>query len=102
MNKTLPKISDLSPHLFWEYDISMLDWEKDKKLIIQRVLELWLGTDWEILKKTYGLDKIVEVAKNIKSLDDISANYLVIISDSSITNFAYYTQKQFLPHFTGY
>ncbi len=33
------KASDLSPHLFWEYDTTQIDIEVHKDLVILRVLE---------------------------------------------------------------
>ena len=90
-------INSLSNHLFWDADISSIDPENHSKFIITRVLQYGLYEDWIILRKFYGLDKIVKIAVNIKNLDKKTASFLSLISDVPKDNFLCYTSKQSMP-----
>lgn len=54
-SKKLPK--ELEP-LFWSYDFSALDLEKDKELILIQIINLGSLTDWQWLNRIYGKDEI--------------------------------------------
>lgn len=57
MSKT-HAISELSPHIFWDVNIDLLDFEKSKEQIIYKVVEFGLMNDWKIIKDIYGLEVI--------------------------------------------
>ena len=67
---------NLSQHLFWDADISNLDFEKSKKLIIQRVLDYGLINDWQIIYKEYGIQEIAKTAVSLRDLDIKSASFI--------------------------
>ena len=46
--KTNYSVNDLSKHLFWDVDISMLSFENSKEQIIYKVVEFGLIKDWNI------------------------------------------------------
>ena len=47
-------ISKLSPHLFWDIDISKADMDTCPAQIIQRVLEYGTLKDWHLICSYYG------------------------------------------------
>ncbi len=95
-------ISQLSPHLFWEYDSSDLDLVKDKDLIILRVLEYGQLEDWRFVQKFYSVDEIKMAAVNSRSLDEVAMNFVAIYTKTAIEEFRCYRQRQLTPHFSGY
>ena len=56
------KIENLSQHLFWDIDVGKLDFKRDRKFIIQRVLDYGLITDWRIISNYYGISEISKTA----------------------------------------
>lgn len=87
------EISDLSAHLFWDVDSTKLSFERNKALIIQRVLEYGVLADWKIAVSYYGMDRLLEVAKDLRELDDISLNFIVTITDTPKEEFRCFTMK---------
>jgi hypothetical protein len=66
----------LSPHLFWDIDKSNICLDKNKRWLIQRVLEYGLLNDWLIILKYYGMDEIVQTATKLKHLDKKSLSFI--------------------------
>ncbi len=95
-------IEKLSKHLFWEYDIEQIDKDKHRDLVILRVLEYGVDKDWERIKKYYTVEEIKTVAKNARTLDDVALAFVSFYTDTPLSEFRCYTQKQLIPHFSGY
>ena len=87
-------LDNLSDRLFWDVDPHSLDWEKDMPLIISRVVERGSLEEWRTIEQKYGLNKIVSVAKEIRSMDLLAINFLAQISGTPITEFRCYNTKQ--------
>jgi hypothetical protein len=90
-------LENLSNRLFWDVDAKSLDWEKDISLIITRVLERGTLEEWRTIEQKYGLNKIVSIAKEIRSMDLLAINFLAQISGTPITEFRCYNSKQSAP-----
>lgn len=56
-----------SKNLFWDADPSELSMEVSARYIIQRVLEYGQMNDWRLINRYYGLDKIVEECKQMRT-----------------------------------
>jgi len=91
------KISDFSPHLFWDVDKEMLDLEKSNRYIIKQTLNFGLMNDWKLIYTYYGLNVIAKYAVTYKDLNIRSASYISVLSDIPLKNFRCYTTKQLLP-----
>jgi hypothetical protein len=90
-------IKSISAHLFWDVDQTKLDAEKSKKLIIARVLDYGLFTDWLYIKSYYGLDVITKTAITIRDLDFKSMSFISTLSDIPYERFKCYTSIQSTP-----
>lgn len=93
------KLSDLSPHLFWDVDITGLEWQKSVNYIIEKVLIYGVLSDWKIINQIYGADKIKEVSKSIRSMDDVTLNFLCTIYQLKAEDFRCYRLRQYQPNF---
>jgi hypothetical protein len=91
------QIDDLSPHLFWDVDRSVLCFERNKKLIVQRVLEYGLINDWEIIAGIYGIAEIANTALTLRELDKKTISFLSLLSGIPQEQFLCYTSKQSIP-----
>lgn len=87
-------IDNLSQHLFWDVDGGKLDFDKDRKFIIHRVLDYGLLTDWKIISDYYGIPAIAKTTLSIKDLDKKSASFIALLSGIPKEKFKCYTSKQ--------
>jgi len=85
---------DLSKHLFWDIDVNKLDFQKNKKYIVHRVLDYGLISDWEMIKKYYGINEIARIATGIRDLDKKSASFISLMAKIPKENFLCYITKQ--------
>jgi hypothetical protein len=83
----------LSKHLFWDIDLDTLNYEEHGVFIVQRVLTYGLEEDWIAILTYYGLDKISELAKEARNLDDRSLAFIAALTGSSYEEFRCYTTK---------
>ena len=88
------QLKDLSKHLFWDLNVSNLDFEKNSKYIIHRVLDYGLINDWKVIQNYYGINEIAKVASGIRDLDKRSASFISLISKTPKENFLCYITKQ--------
>ena len=86
-------ISHLSPHLFWDLNTNTVSFDNSKKLIIERVLEYGLISDWRLIVSVYGMLEIEKMAKQLKSLDPVTLSFLSAIFNSPKESFACYKNK---------
>ena len=87
----------LSNHLFWDVDVSALDADRSRKLIISRVLQLGLMDDWRRIRDYYGIAEIARVAMTIRDLDPKSAAFIALLADIPKEEFACFTCKRSTP-----
>jgi len=83
-----------SNNLFWDVSYDDIDFENHAGFIVQRVLEFGDYQDWLLLKEQYGLDKIVSLAKQVRSLFPEALSFICAISHTRPEEYRCYTQKQ--------
>jgi len=101
-NKNLKKdkkhlVESLSSHLFWDVDIALLEKEKSKRLIIERVFAL--GNSQEIMQviNYYGKPTILNVLENLNYIDLKTLNFISKLFNTPVNKFRCYTRKQSIP-----
>jgi hypothetical protein len=72
----------LSKHLFWDINSNLLEWERSKKTIIERVIERGSIEEWVCIVKVYTLDGIVNTAKTFRTMSPIDLNFIATISNT--------------------
>ena len=97
IDRTNSILSNLSRHLFWDVDREKIDIDRSMRYIINRVLEYGLLSDWVIIYKHYGLDRITEIAMQLNDLDDKTLSFIALLSKKPIDQFRCYTTKQSKP-----
>jgi hypothetical protein len=90
-------VSQLSAHLFWDIDQSKIDFDKNKKWLIRRVLEYGLLNDWLLIKNYYGLKEIGRVAIRLRDLDAKSISFISVLTKIPQKKFLCYTLKYSKP-----
>ena len=90
-------IQRLSKFLFWDADMSNADMDEYPAFFIQRVLEYGTIDDWRLIRSYYGLEKIVEVCKTLRTLDPMSLSYICTISQTNKEDYRCYHTMQSHP-----
>lgn len=66
---------NINPVLFWDIEFSELDYEKNARQIIERVLTRGFMSDWFEIKSYYGIERIKKEIVRIRSLDKVTLNF---------------------------
>ena len=94
MSKPNIKISNYSPHLFWDVDKSKLDLNKRKAFLVNRVLDYGIMSDWRQLVEDLGIEEIGHIAINLLDLDPRSVSFIALLTKKNIEDFRCYTLQQ--------
>ena len=90
-------LRQFSPNLFWDADPSQMTMEGSSGYIIQRVLEYGQMDDWRLINRYYGLNKIVEECKKLRTLDPVCLAFICTISHTKEEEYRCYHFRQSCP-----
>jgi len=96
------KLTDLSPHLFWDTRVQDVSWDEHDGFIVERVLEYGLMKDWNLIKEAYGLERIRDVSLKLRSLSDLSLSFLSWLFGLEKEQFRCYILRQSNQAFWSY
>lgn len=83
--KTLPKIR---PHLLWEYDLATFDFERSAQVVIERIIKRGKMEEWDEMLRFYGVEKVLEVARQSRQLDKRDRGFTEIFVHSEFLQHA--------------
>ena len=79
---------------FWEYDLKTLDPVADFHTIIPRIAMRGTYDEWLELRKFYGDEKIIEVLKQERYLDQRTLHFVSSLYNIPKEEFRCYTMRQ--------
>jgi len=91
--ETKKPVELLSKHLFWDIDPTLLEWESNKKTIIERVLERGSFEEWQYIVKIYTLEVIIKTAQTFRTMSPLDLNFLATISNTPKEEFRCYNTR---------
>jgi len=86
-------ISNLSPNLFWDTDISKIDSHKHASYIVERVLTMGKLNEFKFLISFYGKTELKNIITKIRDLDIRTMHFCSIYFKIPISHFKCYEQK---------
>ena len=92
----------LKKSLFWDIDYNTLDYEKNARFIIARVMMRGNLNDFFELKKYYGLDKIKQEVVKVKYLDKLTFNFCQVLFKLNKEDFRCYNTRQSIQEHWNY
>ncbi len=95
-------IDDFSPSLFWDIDKTQLDFEKNRRFVIERTLTHGTLSDWFLIKKRYGKPLIKAESMQMRYLDKHTLSFCTHYFNESIQNFRCYILQQSNPSHWDY
>ena len=90
-------IQGFSDNIFWDVDRNQIDLSQHAPYVVQRVLEYGQISDWKLLLAYYGLDEIVSISKNLRSLEPRALSFISTISRTPQEQFRCYNTRQSNP-----
>jgi hypothetical protein len=91
---------NLPKHLFWDIDIESLDFSKNARFVIQRVIQRGTIENWITIKESYGIDLIMNEILLIKDLDSKTLNFFSTYFGLNKNKFRCFSTQQSTPkHF---
>lgn len=61
-----PDLSQLRPGLFWDTDIKKIDWQRQRKAIIQRIYERGNDQEKEEIRRFYGVEQVTKALNKME------------------------------------
>lgn len=92
----------LPSYLFWDIDLNSLDYAKNARFIIQRVIQKGSLKEWKIIKDFYGLNLIKKEILMIRDLDAKTLNFFSTYFRLNKNNFRCFTIQQSIPKHFNY
>jgi len=90
-------LSKFSKNLFWDADESQIMMDVHAAYIIQRVLEFGQMNDWRLINQYYGLQRITEECKKMRTLDPVCLSFICTISHTKEEDYRCYHFRQSCP-----
>ena len=91
--KPLVSSPRFSQELFWDTRLADIDFVRNKRWVVVRVLEHGRMEDWTALLRLYSLQEIVACAKQARSLDDKAFAFIRFVSGEPKEEFRCFTTK---------
>ena len=85
---------ELSKAIFWDTDYDSIDWEKNARYVIERVLMYGTIEDWRTIQGYYGRERIRDEMLQSRDLDPKSLSFLSCIYNIPKEKFRCYTRIQ--------
>ncbi|MCF8248071.1 MAG: hypothetical protein K9J37_06175 [Saprospiraceae bacterium] len=90
----LNPLPDISPKLFWDTDVSSINWELNAPYVIERVLSRGAWKDFKNLLSFYGKTRLKNEVQQLRYLDQRSLAFCSVYFNVPIEKFRCYTFKQ--------
>ncbi len=85
---------DLSNQAFWDVDMDSIDYDKNARFVVEKVIDRGTHQDFLSILKFYGKVKVGKLAQRANWLSDISINFCCKLFDLQPQDFKCYEKKQ--------
>ncbi|MDZ4792734.1 MAG: hypothetical protein SGI83_00490 [Bacteroidota bacterium] len=86
-------IAGFSPHLFWDVDPATLDLEKNKRLIVERVIQRGSRKELALLLDCYGKEQVRETLKQVAWLNEKDMAFVQVYFGIPLNEMKCYTKR---------
>jgi hypothetical protein len=93
---------NISKQAFWDVNFEDIDFAKNARDVMNRVLMNGVLNDWKELNKYYGIERIKEEVIKMRYLSDITLNFCSFYYQIPKEEFRCYKLKQFTPKLWEY
>lgn len=90
----LELIQQLNKAYFWDVDITQLDKERSKKLIIERIINFGTLGEIKMIIEFYGVKVVSSTLCKLNYIDPKTLNFISLLFQIPKTKFKCYTRAQ--------
>ena len=83
----------INPALLWDFGTIKPDYKKNKKIIIERVVEYGSLEDWNVILSIYGEEEVVLTIKTLTGISNQSLNFACKLFNLKRKDFKCYTKQ---------
>ena len=87
----------LSQYLFWDIDKEHFNADENSAQLIKRVLEYGELDDWRTICDYYGLERIANDCKTLRTLRPEALSFVCVVTDTKKEDYRCYNFKQSFP-----
>jgi hypothetical protein len=87
-------LEQLNKAYFWDVDITQIDDEKSKRLIIERVINYGNLQEIKLIKEFYGVEVITSALCKLNYIDPKTLNFISLLFKIPKSKFKCYTRRQ--------
>lgn len=85
----------ISKNLLWEYNLSQIDWQKMRHIVVTRIIERgWMNDYYAAIGLYGGKDNFIQIIKELPHLTDRDIDFVCNIFDLKKEELSCYTRKQ--------
>ena len=81
MNAKQQFVKQLKPHHFWDINMSEIDDVINKRLIIERIINLGSLSEIDAIIKHYGITEVIKAIRELSFLDPKTLNFISKLFD---------------------
>ena len=90
-------INLFSTNLFWDVDPSEFQMDKCPEQVVSRVLECGEWSDWCVIRDYWGLEKIAEICKRLRTMSPQALSYICCVTHTKKEDYRCYRFAQLNP-----
>jgi len=90
-----PLQANFSAALFWDVEAEGIDFDKHRRWVVQRVVELGQIEDWRAICELYTFDGVVESAQQARTLEPKAFAFLCLMSGKPEESFRCFTTQSY-------
>ena len=91
------KNDKLDPALFWDLDMNKFDPAKAPNIVVQRVVERGMVSDWQAMFNMFGVDEVKKIIRDLSYLSDRNMSFVSILFEIPINELKCFKRKQLIP-----
>jgi hypothetical protein len=87
-------LEKLNKSYFWDVDPDLLDENKSKRIIIERVMNYGNLREIKLILSHYGREEVKKIVRSLNYIDPKTLNFLSLLLNVPKSEFKCYTRKQ--------
>jgi len=78
----------ISPSLLWEYDLATFDFDRSRRVVIERIIARGSMEEWRVMKQFYGVESVLDIVSSSKQLSKRDREFASFFIYSGFLNVA--------------
>lgn len=84
---------DLSNQAFWDVDMNSIDYTKNARFVVEKIIERGTHKDFMSILQFYGFEEVKKLSQKALYLSDVSLNFCCKLFNLQPSDFKCYEKK---------